>query len=563
LSGLNDIKLTPKQTIIALLFIVLILATLGLRLSFSNKATQLAGPNFIVATDEMAVMVYNTDLYRLDSKGNILQKVSFEQLGMGNKAADIQLLDKHRFIIGDWENERILSCDFRTVDCISLTRGLGKQLGNFFKFHYNQAQHEIFIADTDRHRILHYDTGSHQVNVISDRKQFIYPNHLQIEKDGYLYITDTNHHRIARFDIDSDSLKQVGDDIRISQDITSKKWPIHYYLDNDEMHVLMGNDFLLYADLVYIPDNGNAVHIPLKKNADVTTISQMGNSLLLSDRENFKLYRLDLSSHAIHDFGSHELQQVFQQDKKTTTTWELLSSLMLYLMILLIICMIGFIVYLSIKNKPQQQETDNSSQEHSADPGYDLPPITPGKLVWLEPNPLMRRVLLALFVLLTMMAGLVYVMIDMLNIDLSNPDNSGHEQEFLDILLLMAAVFFIAIVNALHNIYYAIGTDGIYIYIKTIFTRKKIRPRETLYNKQLLIKDNLLVPYRNNMQQYFHNKAQFETYIMPLLNAFSTRIGPVDLIKHMVTHPNILTIFNSISIGGVLIYMIQTGILFD
>ena len=559
MSNLNEIKLSPKQTLTALLFISLIIVFLVLRLYFSSKATELSGSSFIVANDTTVVTVYGSDIYRLDSIGNIKQKIAFTDIGMGNRVADIQLLDNNRFVIGDWDNKKILLCSFRNTKCSSLTRDLDKKLGNFFKFHYHESKNEIFIADTDRHRILHYDNNTHTIKTISNKKQFIYPNHLQIEYDGYLYVTDTNHHRIASFEYRSDKLEQVGEDYLVHKEVSSKKYPVHYVtLDNGDMYILQGNSFLLYADLVYLPVSGGAKKIVLNEDADITTATRMGNKLLISDRELFSLYSLDLFNHEIEEFGGDELKSIFEKDKNTTDLWNLLSTLMLALMILSIIGVVIFIVYLSKKGKRETKKEEVITAVNS-----NLPPIIPGQLIWLEPNPFMRRVLLVLFVLIFCMVGLMYAMIDLLGLDLSNVEEDASIQGLYDAITLMGLVFVIVLVNAIHNIYYHIGTDGLYIYVKTIFAKKKFEPNKVLYNKQYILNGSLIIPYRNNIQQYFHNKEQFESYIGPLLKFFGKKITFIQIMKHMLFNPNGMTIFNIITFSLVFYIMIDAGIIFS
>lgn len=559
MSSLNDIKLSPKQTLIAFLFISLIIVLLVLRLYFSNKATELAGSNFIVANDTTVVVVYNSNIYRLDSNGNIKQKIAFTDIGIGNSVADIQLLDDNRFVIGDWDNNKILLCYFKNTECSSLTKGLDKKLGNFFKFHFHESRNEIFIADTDRHRILHYDINTHTIKTISNEKQFLYPNHLQLEYDGYLYVTDTNNHRIASFEYKNEKLEQVGENFQVPKEISSKTFPIHYVaLNNGDMYILQGNNFLLYADLIYLPVSGIKKNIVLNKDADITVATRMGSKLLISDRELFSLYSLDLFNHEIVEFGSDELKTIFKNDKNTTDFWNMLSTLMLALMILSIIGIVVFIIYLAKKGKREPKTEATNTAVNS-----NLPPIIPGQLIWLDPNPFMRRVLLALFVLIICMAGLMYAIIDLLGLDFSNIEEGTTVQSLYNATTLMVLTFVVILVNAIHNIYYQIGTDGIYIYVKTIFTKKKFEPHKALYNKQYILNDSLVIPYRNNMQQYFHNKEQFESYISPLLEFFGKKITIIQVMKHMLFNPGGMVVFNTIGFSFIFYMMIDAGILFS
>ena len=146
MASLSSIKLTPGQNIIAGIFIVIILITLVLRLYASNRELALAGPHFLVANDTTILTVYNTELFHLDPAGHIVEKIPLSKLGITTKVADIQLLGDNRFVIGDWDNERILLCHLSELTCQSLTQNLNQQIRNFFKFHYRVEENDIFIG---------------------------------------------------------------------------------------------------------------------------------------------------------------------------------------------------------------------------------------------------------------------------------------------------------------------------------------------------------------------------------------------------------------------------------
>ncbi len=560
LPDLNNIKLTPKQTAIAIGLIVVILATLLLRLYFSDKALNLVGPNFIAATDSTALLVYNKKLYRIDEKGQIQQTLSFDDIEIKDKVADIQLLDDKRLVIGDWGNMRILLCELDGVTCKSLTNDLDKRVSDFFKFHYREFENDIFIADTNRHRILRYDTNTHKVYTISQPKQLLYPNHIQFESDNKLYVTDTNHHRIVVFDYIKKKLIQDGNEYRIPKDISENRWPVHYLLaDNQDIYILQANDLLRHPELVYLPATGNAKNIPLPPDADITDIRRMQNALLLPDRKQFAIYSLNLQSHEISRFGGENLNDIFTADRKTTEKWEFLADAMLALLVLTFVGIIVFVTFLAMKSKHVKPESVPEAN-------YDLPPITPGKLTWLTPNPFMRRIFLLLIVLLVIISGLFYAIIDLLDIDITNLKEDSTESQLINVIALLAFTFLIVIVNATHSVFSRIGTDGIYIYVKTLFGLNKFTPRNALYTHQYIAKDSNIIAYRNNIQQYFSNKEQFESYITPLLKAYGQETTTFSIIKHMMRNPTKLSIFNALAIGFccfVFYDMFKSGFLFN
>lgn len=559
MTDLNNIKLTPKQNFIAVGFIILIVLTLALRLYFSGKAVELSGPSFVVANDAIAVMTYNNTIYKLDANGNILQQFAFRDIGLKSKVADLQLLDNERFVIGDWDNQVILLCEFTGPVCSPLTQSLDKHIRNFFKFHYHEASNILFIADTDRHRILHYALDTHEVKIISSRKQLLYPNDLRVEQDGFLYITDTNHHRIAAFEYKQDQLEAIEPEHRVPKAISRKKWPIAYFrLDNGNIYILQANGQLSHADLILLQTDATASKLSVQDGADITDITRMQNKLLLSDRELFAIYAIDIASHEFSHFGSEELLKLFAQHRAASNTWDGLSTIMLGLMVLSIVAMVGFIIFLAFKG----QRTTPATEPVTAD---NLPPIVPGKLTWVDANPKFRLLLPALVILMIILVITQFALFNLLNINLFETQTGTPEQGILYAMAGMGLIFVFAIVNAAFNLYTKIGTDGIYIYIERFGRQHKLEPQKILYSNHYLLYANLAVVYRNVMKHYFQQQQQFEAYITPLLHTHGKAIKTFpDVLIHMIRHPNMIGIFNTVTIivaGILLIYLYQLDLL--
>lgn len=588
MSNLSNIKLTPKQNLIAVLFILLIIAALGLRLHFSNKAYEIVGPIFIVSTDTTAAFVYNTYIYQLDDEGNILNKIPFKELGLKHKITDIQLLDNNRFVVGDWLNEVIILCEFRRRSCEPLTKDLGKHIRDFFMFHYQEESNELFISDTTNHRIVKYDVNAHQSIVLSKKGAFLYPNHLQIEQDGYLYIADSNHRRIAKFTYDKESLAQQGNDIQVPDEFSEQNWmsqwackqswvpdsgckSIKFFFpdskqdwllhfarqQNGGLYVLAANYSLIDSDLVYFPASGEVEKITLPQDSEVTTFSIMKNKLLLNDKSLFKLYVLGGNNDEIKEFGSDELNAVFKKDFEQSYYWNLASDIMFILLLVTVIGMVLFILYLAKKGN-KQPEVLGSKQ----DVENTLPPIVPGKLLWLSPNPVIRRSIPVFFILAIVMFGMFYGVFDLFGISTDKIETDAPILKLIQASALMLSMFILVFINMINNIYYKIGTDGIHIYINKIFNKITIQPQDIMYSDNYLLVGSLFVVYRNNMKHYFSDKNQFETYIAPLLKSHSKHVSRMGAFAHMFKNPSLLNIFN-VFISAVLIYyMLKLGMVF-
>jgi hypothetical protein len=541
---LSNIKLTPKQTVIAFVFIALILTSLGLRLYFSNQAMEFSGPRFTVANDHTVLTVYHTSLYRMDNQGNIRQRIALRDIGIKDRVADIQLLDDQRFVIGDWDNQRVLLCSFTGPDCHALIQNLGSEIRNFLKFDYREAENALWIADTDQHRILRYDLENHTLQQISAPKQLLFPNHLRLESDGLLYVTDTNHHRIAAFELRSGQPVALKKQYRVSRELSHKRFPIFFYRMTDgDMYLLQANNRLQFADLVWLPAHGAAQKLTIPARADIGDISRMGQTLLLSDAKRFAIYAMDITDHGIFEFGGAEIRGLFARDRGLVRRFTNTASAMFLTMIALIVAMIGFITYLIIQGKQALADAESDLLVPS------LPPLIPGQLTWVQGNAKLQRLVPVLGLLTIVCVSLMYALLRMTKLDLLQATPGSREQAIAYLYLSLGVFFVMAVVNAVLNLYTRIGSDGMYIYIDRLFKTYKIDPRDMLYSEHYLMAKNLIIPYRNILKQYFRHAKQFEAYITPLLNAHARKVRTFrDVPFYMLRHPTWMGLFNTASL---------------
>lgn len=549
----QNISLNRKQTALAILLITIIIASLVLRLVFYDRAINFEAPDYIVSNNHVAAVAYDKHLYVLDQEGELIAKHPFSKAGIQDDIADMQLLDSNTIALADWGKEQIIKCDLLNLDCSPISIKFGKQLGHYFKFHYRTKQNDILLADTDRHRILQYDIQTQQARTISTKDQFIYPNHLQVESDGLLHITDTNHHQIKRFNILDDKLIAQGEAVQVPKTVSKNKWPIFYYrLDNGDMFVLQGNNLLRQPDLVFFEQGQSPRSIPTRYDSDITVLAKMENRLLMTDRQHFKVYALDLDTMSVSEFGNQAFQKALLAGKRQSENWLMMADKMLYLLIAAVVGIIAFIIILALSGErhPQKHSLNRSfsrstsNSDFTATTAAKLPPIQSGTIFWLEQNPKFRLLFIALIVVITMSAALMLIMLD-IAYKFSSDDVDMYEQ-LIYAAALFLMVLLLAALNAFLNLSCRIGTDGIHILFKQLGRIYKTDPKAVFYNNNYIQFANQTFVYRNNMQAYFHNKEQFEQYITPLLDKSAQKISHFGIIKNMFRHPNYITLLNAI-----------------
>ena len=547
----TKVELTKKQITLSVVFIVAILVTLGLRIYFYDLALRTPAPDYLVANDHVAAIAYNEHLYVLDHEGSLISKTPFSQADIRNDIVDMQLLDSETIALADWGKKQILKCEVLTLACSPLSVRLDKHLGYFFKFHYRDNFNDILLSDTDRHRILHYDIEAEKITKVSTKKQFIYPNHLQMENDELLYITDTNHHEISRFKLNENKLIKQGESISVPSNVSKLKWPIYYYrLDNGNMFVLQGNNFLEKPDLVFFEKGQKPRVIPTRFKSDITVLAKMGNQLLMTDRYHFKVYALNLTSMELKEFGDIVFKAELAKGKSDSDKWSDLADSMLYLMIAIVVGLVAFIIILALTGKPTPDK-HFLNREFDADTISLLPSIPAGEIVWLKKNPAFRYLLPGLFFVFVGMLGLVYwAFSELVN---AGPTNNLDDESFEELIaagLILGGIIIMTFSMAFLNLYYRIGTDGKLILFKRFSRIFEADPRDVLYTVQYIQFGNQTFTYQNNLKSNFHDAAEFKYYITPLLNNFATKVKTHTILLNMLKRPNLYTI---VSLSGFII----------
>lgn len=540
MSNWQNVQLNPKQTGLAVVFILLIIGLLILRLYFYDQAYSIQPPDYIVANDELAVVSFDGNLYVLDHLGNTLYAHPLTKAGIPDDIADMQLLDSETILLADWENYQIKKCLLQTLTCESITPSLRNRLGRFFKFYYRAEHNDILFADTNRHRILKYDIPSSSFSTLSEKKQFLYPNHLKMEPDGLLYVTDTNHHNIGRFKVLDDKVINAADPIHVPDSLSKNRYPIFYFrFKNNDIYVLQANRALSNPDLILFGHDGSSRRIDVEPDADMTVMASMGNRLLVSDREQYKIHSIDTTTHEVSLFGDKRFIGELKASKDKSRLMMRLGDIMLYLMIATVICVIVFIVILASQAKHVSQ---HSVLEAKTSTAGKLPAIPPGRVLWLDKNPKFRFLFLGLMVILPLMAGILYYTFDLLGIQLG--ENEAIYNKLLLSVSMIALISLYSVFMAYINLSDRIGTDGKSILFKRFGRIIQVDPASLFYSEQYMQFGNRLFTYRNNMKACFHDPTQFEAYIQPLLTDNSQRVSNLKIFKNVLRRPDILTVIN-------------------
>ena len=81
---------TRQQNYLAILIILGIVATLGLRIWSGHHAQSIYGPKLVAANLQSAYVVMNGSLYHLDRSGVLQDAVSLDAIGFAETPCDMQ-----------------------------------------------------------------------------------------------------------------------------------------------------------------------------------------------------------------------------------------------------------------------------------------------------------------------------------------------------------------------------------------------------------------------------------------------------------------------------------------
>jgi len=492
------------KTALAIVFMLLFLASLGIYGWASGKAAAIVGPSHLAATADSLFVYSGNELLQLSRGGALVQRWPQAALGLQYTPIDVRVLRDGRVLLAEQNPARMRACATSNMQCEIIGKDIAGTLQDQYKVFPDAASDALLIADFKSGQLWRQSSDSKPL-ALTDTRTLNRINDLLLDDTGRLWVADSGHHRIVALREDTAGKWRIDRSLDAKNSITrpGNDWPMMLALPNDgNLWVVQPSGMGQSADVVvYDQEHGATARIALPDGAYPTDIVSIGDTIVVSDMENFRLYRIDTVSHAVSDFGDSDVTRLLREAEQNKYAHRTRMTQTIVAMALFGILMIGSAVWATPKGQRWTKPVIAAPLAATATATPEVKGI-----YWLKRNPKMDRLLTWLPVALYGMLILLVVLLLNLfgTIDTSMAENPSAEDlakygEFKQTMLLIMAVFTgVPILThfGIRNMKQTLGTDGRRLYVKLMDGRDlALAPERLVYgDRQILFEDNVSRP---------------------------------------------------------------------
>lgn len=400
------------KTSLSLLFLALLLASLALRFWASDRAWQKSGPTHLTAARGQVYLFAGKELFHLSFDGKLLGIYAAEATGIEDDPIDLRLNADGRLLIAGQQPARIRSCDPGAWECRDIMANLSNHLERQFKVLPVENQYGLLVTDAAGDALWGFKGPGGNPRMLVDKNLLAGPNDLAFDDEGHLWIADTDHRRIVELVPTAEGSFEPGRQLSAMNRLTVDKrfYPMMLALAPDgNWWVTQAAEFSdRYADLVvYDPDEGAIHRIELPGSVFATDIAAVGADLLITDLEQFRVYRVNSHTRQVSIFGDERFIASMNELKKRQERYIRMSRLAMAGVVLFGTLMVAAAILLTPRHKRWTQPPGLFDPEAVAEAA---PPVS--GIHWLERNPALDRSLRWLegttyaFVIVTIAGGL-------------------------------------------------------------------------------------------------------------------------------------------------------------
>jgi hypothetical protein len=486
----------------------------------------------------------------LDSSGALQERRSLEALGFDPYPIDLRWQDDSTLLVATQRPAGLHRCDYPAWQCRAIETPLLKNLKRQIKVLPDPSGEGFFISDTAGGRIYWLSADGRSSHELSAATGFNMVNDIALDDEQRLWVADSGNRRIVLLQADANG------DWDITGEVSAKSaparpevdWPIMIALSPD------GNAWVVQPDatgqradlLLYDAQLGVQARIDLPEGADPTDVVRSGKSMLVTDRDNFRIMSVDIRSHAVADFGSHRLQAILDAAAKERADADSTTDLALVGMVVFGVLMVALAIWATPKGQRFTQGAKVPTLEARAG---DKPHAN--TLHWLERDPKTGKFLRSLgrMLLVTtaaMLCLLVYTGY-MIN-GLLDGETARQAVSCVTGITEMLVILGILVLGApllgylgLRHMRNRLGSDGHNLHVQLHHGQRLVLdPARLVYTKRILAYGKHLFPIQTGNRKPLYVEGELETHILPLLSR-ATRLGPFAMMRYLLRHQEPLT----------------------
>jgi len=564
-------KRKPLATGLALLFFALFLVSLAFRFWSNDRAWQETGPTHIAADSGQVYLFAAGELYHLSFEGDLLGQYAGEITGLNDDPIDIRLHGK-QLLIAEQQPARIRLCHTDNWICRDLAPGLVDKLERQFKVLLSGQQHNMLVTDARGDTLWGVTEPASEVRQIVPERLLAGPNDLALDDNGHLWVADTDHRRIIELIPNADGVMEPGREHSAKNKLTvgERFYPAMLALaENGKWWVTQASEFLDgFADLVvYDPDEGAISRIDLPGSIFAADIAAAGSHMLVTDFEQFAVYRVNTGTHQVSVFGDAQFVARMSMLKAQKEQYTRISSLAMAGLLVFGLLMIVAAILATPRNKRWTRQSELINPDTAAE---TVPRVS--GTYWLQRNPALDRSLkwleiLSFAIVVVMIAGglVLYAWMKMQ----AGAEPGADLQTKLDELgffLLAGGLIMVSVVPLVRygtqSMKRRLGTDGRQLYIQLNDGRELVvPPTELAYTSRAILYRQYSMPLQTSKRQNIYQDGEVETWLLPLLRQ-ARRLSPIEGLRHQWKHRDALLMWSLAGgavIGLLLILMSVSG----
>jgi sugar lactone lactonase YvrE len=562
-------KYRPAGVVLALLFMLLFLGALGLRIWASGRSAETVGPNHIAAGADRVYVHVNGALFVLSAQGKLLQRENLAAMGQDGSVIDLRVLRDGRLLIVRQRPAAIDLCDPAGWQCTEVGQGALTNMRAQIKVVADEPSGRLFITDFAANRIWMLPLDGGESQPLTSEGVLRYPNDIAMDANGRLWIADSGHHRLVALERQADGTwvetRSLDARNRLTRD--GRDWPMMLSMGSDGNWWVTqptshgGNGDLL----VYHPENGVLSRMEIPGDSHPTDVAGLGAAMLVADMDKFKIYRVDVDSHAVSEFGDTAFRAVMREAAARKTGYQALVDQSLIGMIAAGVLMLVAAFWAS----PQGRRF---TPVHRAPPlaasAAALPTLK--EIHWLKRNPGTERMLrwtkpvvFIIAVVVTAAMGWAYfALFGASGASGMTPEKLKKLEEFKSMLLLTLFIDLALpamVIVAMRNFNHRIGTDGYRLFVKLADGRQiSLAPEQLVYGTRQIVYQGYIFPVQTGKGQLLYDNGEIETYLGPLLSR-AKKLGPWEIFRYQLAHREPTTMISLVFVIMLLAMMYATG----
>lgn len=517
----------PAGVALAILFMLLFLGALGLRLWASGKSAETVGPDHIAVGQEQVYVHVNGELFILSSRGEMRQRRDIRPLVKDTSLIDLRVLRDGRLLLAHQRPAGIELCDPQGWRCAPLGRAVTANIRGQFKAVVDEATDTLYVSDFDSSRLWSGPKPDGEPQTVAGKEILRRPNDIAVDADGRLWVADSGHHRLVALAPKRDGgwEEAVSHDSRHRLARAGRDWPMMLALGPDgNWWVTQPTAYGGQGDLLlYHPEQGPRTRIALPEDAWPADLAALGDAMLVTDMDRFRIYRVDAATRAVGEFGDAAFRELMRATYARKTQYQSMVGYSLFGMIAAGVLMIAAAFWAS----PRERRWSAPATPPLAASGAPAPglketywlrrnPKTEAMLRWMKPMSFVMPVLM-----IAAFGGIYYLFIGCADVSGMSAEQLARLDELEKMILVM--VFFavatpIVALAALRSLEHRLGTDGHRLCVRLSAGRQiSLAPEQLVYSARQIAYQGYIFPIQTGKGQSLYETGEIETYIAPLL----------------------------------------------